>query len=70
MLVGYPTSKQRRAGYTGGAVGVHGPPRCCRDASSTDTDWTLGCMAVGTDAEIEEVAAWTRAKRVAYILIE
>ena len=70
MLIGYPTREQRRAGYTGSAVGVHGPPRCCVDPTSTDTDWTLGCIAVGTDEDIESIAAWRRRRGVAEILIE
>ncbi len=70
ILVGYPTPEQRRHGYTGSAIGVHGPPRCCRDASSTDTDWTLGCIAVGTDDEIDAVARWLGDRRVGQILIE
>lgn len=67
--VGYPTDRQRRAGYTGSAVGVHGPPRSFKGPASTDTDWTLGCIAVGTDEEIERVAAWITARRVRRIVI-
>lgn len=72
ILVGYPTRAQRRAGFTGGAVGVHGPTRASRflsSASNTDSDWTLGCIAVGSDAEIQRIAAWVREKRIARILI-
>ena len=70
ILVGYPTREQRRAGYTGSAVGIHGPPRCCQGPTSTDTDWTLGCVAVGTDEEIEAVAKWLRHEKAAEVLIE
>jgi murein L,D-transpeptidase YafK len=72
ILVGYPTRAQRRAGFTGGAVGVHGPTRASRllsSESNTDSDWTLGCIAVGSDAEIQRIAAWVREKRIARILI-
>jgi murein L,D-transpeptidase YafK len=72
ILVGYPTRAQRRAGFTGGAVGVHGPTRGARfrsSSSNTDSDWTLGCIAVGSDAEIERIAAWVLQKRVTRVLI-
>lgn len=69
--VGYPTPEQRRAGFTGGAIGVHGPARGYESlgALNTSVDWTLGCIAVGSDAEIERVARWVRTKRVGRILI-
>ena len=72
ILLGYPTRAQRRAGFTGGAVGVHGPTRASRflgSAANTASDWTLGCIAVGSDAEIQRIAAWVREKRIARILI-
>jgi murein L,D-transpeptidase YafK len=72
ILLGYPTRAQRRAGFTGGAVGVHGPARASRflgSAANTASDWTLGCIAVGSDAEIQRIAAWVREKRIARILI-
>jgi murein L,D-transpeptidase YafK len=63
LYVGYPTVAQKQAGYTGGDVGVHGPGRSFRwmGALSTTSDWTAGCVAVGSDAEIDEIAAWVRA---------
>lgn len=68
--VGYPTAEQRRRGFTGSAVGVHGPARGWEkfpSVANTSTDWTLGCIAVGSDAEIEAVAAWMRARKVSRI---
>ncbi len=56
--VGYPTAEQRRRGFTGGDVGVHGPARVARGPLTTMVDWTLGCVAVGTDEEIDRVARW------------
>ena len=70
LPVGYPTPQQRKAGYTGSAIGVHGPLRGFTGPSSTDQDWTLGCIAVGTDAEIERIARWVRENAVTRILIE
>lgn len=67
--VGYPTPGQRRQGFTGGAIGVHGPPRAYQGPESTSIDWTLGCIAVGTDDEIHRVAAWVEAARPRRIII-
>ena len=67
--VGYPTPGQRRSGYTGGAIGIHGPIRGYTGPVSTNIDWTLGCIAVGTDAEIARVAEWVRASKARRIII-
>lgn len=40
------------------------------DPSSTSADWTLGCIAVGTDAEIERVADWVTGTTARRVLIE
>jgi hypothetical protein len=68
--VGYPTAAQRRRGFTGSAVGVHGPARGWEkmpSAANTASDWTLGCIAVGSDEEIDRIAAWMRARSVSRI---
>jgi murein L,D-transpeptidase YafK len=67
--VGYPTPSQSRRGFTGGAIGVHGPPRAYGGPVSTTIDWTLGCIAVGTDDEIGRVAGWLRATKARRIII-
>jgi L,D-transpeptidase-like protein len=70
--VGYPTAPQRRRGYTGSAVGVHGPTRGWEKvpaAVNTSTDWTLGCIAVGSDEEIRRLAAWVERSGARRILI-
>jgi hypothetical protein len=36
---------------------------------NTSTDWTLGCIAVGSDAEIDAIAAWVNGRRVKRIII-
>jgi hypothetical protein len=57
----YPTSEQMARGFTGGGLGIHGPPRGWRDpAAATAFDWTRGCIATGTDAEIERIARFVR----------
>lgn len=66
--VGYPTPAQARLGFTGSAIGIHGPPRgystLAELAMLVSQDWTAGCIAVATDAEIETVAAWVRKQEV------
>ena len=59
--VAYPTPAQQRAGYSGSAIGIHGPPRGFDRPSQralVATDWTAGCIAVTTDEEIERIVAW------------
>ena len=68
--VGYPTAEQRRQGYTGGDVGVHGPPRSIQGRATTALDWTLGCVAVGTDEEIDRIARWVSANQVRRVVIK
>jgi len=67
--VGYPTAQQSRLGFTGNSVGIHGPPRGSGPFTTT-SDWTAGCIAVGTDAEIERISAWIRDRRVRTVRIE
>jgi L,D-peptidoglycan transpeptidase YkuD (ErfK/YbiS/YcfS/YnhG family) len=61
--VGYPTSEQRRRGFTGGDIGVHGPHRLVRWAGSlvNTFDSTSGCVGIATDAEMDRIAAWVKA---------
>jgi hypothetical protein len=66
--VAYPTPAQARTGYTGGAIGIHGPPRglggVTRLLALVASDWTAGCIAVATDDEIDEIATWMRQRAV------
>jgi hypothetical protein len=70
--VGYPTAAQARLGFTGGAIGIHGPARAFQWAGRANTavDWTAGCIAVGSDAEIARIAGWVRAHPGADVRIE
>jgi hypothetical protein len=70
--VGYPTAEQAREGFSGGSIGVHGPPRAFAGAGllNTAADWTAGCIAVGSDHEISTIAGWVRARRHPSIRIE
>ena len=70
--VGYPTAAQRKAGYTGGAIGIHGPPDWMPQAVidvAFGTPWTDGCIMVRTKTEIEEIRAWLLAHKTSAIEI-
>ena len=69
--IGYPTSKQRAAGYTGRDVGIHGPTQ-----SSILFNWlnhlpsaTRGCVALGKNNHIDYIARWVKSNPRAKILI-
>lgn len=70
--VDYPTADQRSAGYTGGAIGVHGPHRGVRWAGSLVNlfDLTDGCVGIATDAEMDRIADWIRAHQAHAILLK
>lgn len=70
--VGYPTLEQMTKGFTGGDVGVHGPSRIFKWLGRFNTwiDWTQGCIAVGTDKEISEIAQWVREQHGNMIVIK
>jgi murein L,D-transpeptidase YafK len=61
--IGYPTDDQKKLGYTGGDVGVHGPPRWFKWLGSLVNTFDLsdGCVGLARDAEVERIAAWARA---------
>jgi hypothetical protein len=61
--IGYPTDEQRKLGYTGSAVGVHGPARWIKwlGAWVNTFDSSDGCVGVALDGEIETIGAWVRA---------
>lgn len=67
----YPTVAQVRAGYTGSAVGVHGPGRRVRWLGRLVNvlDTTDGCVGLATDEETAAVASWVRLHPGATILI-
>jgi hypothetical protein len=58
----YPTPEQAARGYSGNAIGIHGPPRGLK-YRFIGLDWTAGCVATGTDAEVEAIAEWVRERR-------
>ncbi|HEY4185948.1 MAG TPA: L,D-transpeptidase family protein [Polyangia bacterium] len=60
--IGYPTDEQRQRGFTGGAVGVHGPHRWVRWLGSlvNTFDSSDGCVGVATDRDIDTIATWAK----------
>ena len=71
LPVGYPTKDQLKYGYTGSAIGVHGPHKAFAwlGHATVWPDWTLGCIALGTRAEVRHVSRWVRQNAVGEILI-
>jgi len=70
--IAYPTVEQRRRGFTGSSVGVHGPSRGVRWAGAfvNTFDTTDGCIGIATDSEMNQIADWARASHAKRILIE
>lgn len=58
--IGYPTRQQRAQGYSGRDVGIHGPLQSMTHFGRMNTavDWTLGCVAVSGNQEIQTIASW------------
>jgi murein L,D-transpeptidase YafK len=69
--IGYPTPEQRRKGYTGQDVGVHGPHRYLRwlGPLTNIVSSTAGCIGLGKNEHIEQVSAWVKSVKVKTIEI-
>ena len=69
--VDYPNAEQRRAGYTGGDIGIHGPKKqwSWLGRLANWKDWTRGCIALNSEDGIREVAAWVERNRTARVEI-
>jgi murein L,D-transpeptidase YafK len=70
--IGYPTAEQGKKGYTGSHIGIHGPKRFLTWLGKLNAlfDWTQGCVAVASDAEIDSIVAWVRKRAPAAVHIE
>ena len=72
--VAYPTVAQAHRGFTGSAIGIHGPPRgfagLLAHARAIVPNWTAGCIALASDDEIEAVAAWLRRQTTRRVRVE
>lgn len=64
--INYPTTLQKKNGYTGSNVGIHGPSRWARCLGRLNTyfDWTNGCLAVASDRDIDEVSRFVEENKV------
>jgi hypothetical protein len=69
--IGYPSPPQAAQGYTGGAVGIHGPHRAVRWLGHfvNAFDTTAGCVGVATDRDMSEIAGFAREQRARRITI-
>jgi murein L,D-transpeptidase YafK len=69
--IGYPSPQQAAEGYTGGAVGIHGPHRALRWLGElvNTFDTTAGCVGVATDRAMREIAGFARQQRARRITI-
>jgi murein L,D-transpeptidase YafK len=58
--INYPTLEQQAKGYTGSAIGIHSPHRYFKWLGPVTTwiNWTQGCVAVSSDAQIKQIADW------------
>jgi murein L,D-transpeptidase YafK len=63
--IAYPTAEQRKLGFTGQDVGIHGPERRARWLGRANTwlDWTAGCVALGTEEDLAQVTRFVRDAR-------
>lgn len=69
--IGYPTQEQKQQGYTGSAIGIHGPYQPLRWLGRLNNllNWTQGCIAVGRNSDINDISKWIIDKNPKYILI-
>ena len=69
--IGYPTLEQKQAGYTGLAIGIHGPHRNFRCAGflNAAVNWTQGCLAVASDIYIKEIGRFVEQNSIKDITI-
>jgi hypothetical protein len=67
----YPTKEQQAMGYTGADVGIHGPHRLFALQGSINRwfDWTLGCIALGSNDAIAEISDWITQHGTSRIII-
>lgn len=58
--VGYPNKEELKLGYTGNAIGIHGPMRIftCLPKKGLEKNWTAGCLAVARDEQILNISNW------------
>jgi murein L,D-transpeptidase YafK len=69
--IGYPTDEQRLKGYTGTAVGVHGPDRRLTWLGLANNwfDTTDGCIGLATDPEMKRLSKWVTSSKAQRIVL-
>jgi murein L,D-transpeptidase YafK len=69
--IGYPTPAQRKEGYTGDAVGIHGPHRKVKWLGGVNNwfDTTDGCVGVADDDTMADITKWIRKNKPKTILL-
>lgn len=57
-----PLKNPDPARFSAWAIGIHGPQRGWEHAGhvNVETNWTLGCIAVSSDEEMDFIAQWIR----------
>jgi murein L,D-transpeptidase YafK len=69
--IGYPTQDQRAKGYTGSAIGIHGPRRELAWLGDVNNwfDTTDGCVGLASDSEAIEISEWMTQSGAARIVL-
>lgn len=64
--IGFPTEEQKKKGYSGSDVGVHGPHRLLRWLGSlvNTFDSSDGCVGLARDSDIQKIGDWVRSASV------
>ncbi len=70
--IGYPTVEQRKAGFTGSAVGIHGPHRWIEWAGRLNNliETTAGCIGLDSDEAMKALSDWMKARKPKQIQIK
>ena len=70
--IGYPTLEQKQQGYTGSAIGIHGPwqPLKWLGRLNTIANWTQGCIAVGRNSDIKKISLWIKNNNPQFVYIK
>jgi hypothetical protein len=69
--VRYPTAAEMQRGLTGSDIGIHGPHGAFHwlGRATSWLDWTRGCIAVGTRADVDRIARWIDANGAREVVI-
>jgi murein L,D-transpeptidase YafK len=70
--INYPTEQQILQGYSGANIGIHGPFILFRWLGNMNTyfNWTKGCVAVGTNKDIQTISDWVKKHFPCRVFIE